>query len=109
MNLGHVILASMKHVEATLLFVFEHSASASGLKPSQNETTTQILHRLGQARDDAREKFANLYQGMNGDMRKTDDVELAIEASDQSLFLVSLIEVRPYLSSIPMNGTNTVV
>jgi len=46
---------------------------------------------------------------MNGDMRKTDDVELAIEASDQSLFLVSLIEVRPYLSSIPMNGTNTVV
>jgi hypothetical protein len=89
----------MKHVEETLLFVFEHATSASGPNPSENETAAQILRRLDQARDDARKEFANLYisQGMSEDSQKNDDVELDVEASDQSLFVVSLIEVYFYL------------
>ena len=98
-NLGQAILTSMKHVEETLLFVFEHATSASGPNPSENETAAQILRRLDQARDDARKEFANLYisQGMSEDSQKNDDVELDVEASDQSLFVVSLIEVYFYL------------
>jgi hypothetical protein len=99
-NLGEVILASMKHVEATLLFVFEHTAGTSGPKPPENETSTQILHRLDQARDAAREKFAGLFRGMNEDAPKN---ELTSDASDHFLFLVSLIEVCLYLPKYPAN------
>jgi hypothetical protein len=97
-NLGHVILASMKHVEATLLFVFEHSATTSGPKPSDKETSTQILHRLDEARDAAREVFTGLHRHMNEDANKNENVEVPPDASDQFLFLVSLIEVCLYLS-----------
>jgi hypothetical protein len=96
-NLGQVILASMKHVEATLLFVFEHTAGTSGPKPSDKETSTQILHRLDQARDAAREVFAGLHRYMNEDAKKNENVEIPPHASDQFLFLVSLIEVCLYL------------
>lgn len=96
-NLGQVILESMKHVEATLLFVFEHTAGKSGPKPS-DETSTQILHRLDQARDAAREVFAGLHRYMNEDAKKIENVEIPPDASDQFLFLVSLIEVCLYLS-----------
>ena len=99
-NLGHTILTSMKHVEATLLFVFEHATNASEPKLSENETTSQILDRLDQARDDAREEFAKLSQGMNGDSQTTNAVGLAEEASNESLFIVSLIEVRLFTSAI---------
>jgi hypothetical protein len=94
-NLGQVILESMKHVEATLLFVFEHTAGTSGPKPSDKETSTQILHRLDQARDAAREMFAGLHRYMNEDAK---NVEIPPDASEQFLFLVSLIEVCFYLS-----------
>lgn len=87
----------MKHIEETLLFVFEHATSASGPNPSENETAAQILRLLDQARDDARKEFANLSQGMNEDSQKIDDVGLDVEASDQSLFVVSLMEVYFYL------------
>ena len=93
-NLGHAILTSMKHVEATLLYVFEHASNASKSHLPENETAAQILHRLDQAWDDAREEFAKLFQGMNGDSHKTDGVGLAEEASNESLFHVSLMEVR---------------
>lgn len=93
----------MKHVEETLLFVFEHATSASGPNPSENETATQILRRLDQARDDARKDFTHLSQGMNESSQKNDDVGLDVEASDQSLFVVSLIEVYFYLSRSLMN------
>jgi hypothetical protein len=108
-NLGLAILASMKQVEAILLFVFEHATSASSPKPSQNETT-QILRRLDQARDNAKEEFANLFQEIDGNLRNTDDIGLALEASDQSHFLVSLIEARLYiyLSQMLVNRNNTV-
>ena len=99
-NLGHAILTSMKHVEATLLFVFEHTTNASEPKLSENETAAQILDRLDQARDDAKEEFAKLSQGLNGDSQKTDTVGPAEEASNESLFLVSLIEVRLFTSAI---------
>ena len=105
-NLGHAILTSMKHVEATLLFVFEHATNASESRLSENETATQILHRLNQARDDAREEFAKLF---HGDSQKTDDVGLAGEASNESLFLVSLIEVRLFLPRLPMGGNNAII
>jgi hypothetical protein len=97
-NLGQVILASMKHVEATLLFVFEHTAGTSGPNPSDKETSTQILHRLDEARDAAREVFAGLHRYMNEDAKKNENVEIPPDASDQFLFLVSLIEVCLYLS-----------
>jgi hypothetical protein len=93
----------MKHVEETLLFVFEHATSASSPNPSENETAAQILHRLDQARDDARKEFANLSQGMDEDPPKNDDVGLGVKASDQSLFVVSLIEVYLYPPRSPMN------
>ena len=93
-NLGHAILTSMKHVEATLLYVFEHASNASESKLPENETPAQILHRLDQAQDDAIEEFAKLFQGMNGDSQKTNDIGLAEEASNESLFHVSLIEVH---------------
>ena len=107
-NLGQTILTSMKHVEETLLFVFERATSASGPKPPENETAAQILHRLDQARDDARKEFANLSQGMNEDSQKYDDVGLDVEASDQSLFVVSLIEVHLYLPRSRINRDNVV-
>lgn len=97
-NLGRAILASMKHVEATLLFVFEHTVGASGPKPSDKETSTQILNRLDEARDAAREVFADLHRYMNKDAMKNENVEIPTDASDQFLFLVSLIEVCLYLS-----------
>ena len=102
-NLGQAILTSMKHVEETLLFVFEHATSTSGPKPSESETAAQILHRLDQARDDARKEFANLSQGMDEDSQKNDDMRLDVEASDQSLFVVSLIEVYLYLPRSSMS------
>lgn len=96
-NLGQVILASMKHVEATLLFVFERTAGTLGQKPPERETSTQILHRLDQARDNARETFAGLFRGMKEDAPKNEYMGLAYDASDHFLFLVSLIEVCLYL------------
>jgi hypothetical protein len=102
-NLGQVILASMKHVEATLLFVFEHTAGTSEPTPSDKETSTQILHRLDQARDAAREVFAGLHRYMNENVKKKENVEIPPDASDQFLFLVSLIEVCLYLSKTYAN------
>jgi hypothetical protein len=99
-NLGEVILASMKHVEATLLFVFEHTAGALGPEPPEKETSTQILHRLDQARDAAREMSAGLFRDMNEDAPKH---ELTSDASDLFLFLVSLIEVCLYLPKTSAN------
>ncbi len=90
-NLGQAILASMKHVEATLLFVFEHTADTSGPKPS--ESSTQLLHQLDQARDVAKEVFAGLHRGMSEDAKEIEKVGLPPDASDHFLFLVSLIEV----------------
>jgi hypothetical protein len=92
-NLGQVILESMKHVEATLLYVFERTAGTLGPKPPGRETSTQILHRLDQARDNAREMFAGLFRGMKEDAPKNDYMGLAYDASDHFLFLVSLIEM----------------
>ena len=108
-NLGHAILTSMKHVEATLLFVFEHAKNASELKLPENETAAQILHRLDQARDDAREEFAQLFQSMDGNSQITDDVGLAEGALSESLFLVSLIDVCSFLPRLPMGGNNVSV
>jgi len=93
MNLGEVILASMKHVETILLFVFEYTSSTTGPRSFDKETTTQILYRLDQARDAAKQGFTSLFQGTNDDAPKTDKIWLEAEATDQSLFLVSLIEV----------------
>jgi hypothetical protein len=93
-NLGHAILTSMKHVEATLLYVFEHASNTSKSKLPENETPARILHRLDQAQDDARGEFAKLFQVMNGDSQKINDVGPAEEASNETLFHVSLIEVR---------------
>jgi hypothetical protein len=98
-NLGQAILASMKHVEVTLLFVFEHAAGTSGPRPSDKEASTQILHRLDQARDAAREVFAGLHRYMNDDTKKNENVEIPPDVSDQFLFFVSLIEVCLYLSN----------
>ena len=100
-NLGQIILASMKHVEATLLFVFEHKP-----KPFEKEKTSQLLDRLDHARDAAREEFASLFQGMN---EENDDVEVVVGTSEQFLFLVSLIEVGLYLPIITANGNKAVV
>lgn len=96
-NLGQVILESMKHVEATLLFVFERTAGTLGQKPPERETSTQILHRLDQARDNAREMFAGLFRGIKEDAPKNEYMGLAYDASDHFLFLVSLIEVCLYI------------
>ncbi|KAI9510386.1 hypothetical protein F5148DRAFT_1179931 [Russula earlei] len=98
-NLGQVILQSMKHVEATLLFVFERTSSESGPKPSNKETTTQLLNQLEQAQNVAKKEFAILFQGTNDDAKKHDHVELAMQASDQSLFLVSLMEMANEMHS----------
>ena len=92
MDLGQVMLASMKHVEATLLFVFEHAAGTFGPKSPEKETSAQLLHRLDQARDAAREMFAGLFRGMNEDA-KSEYMGSTFDASDHSLFLVSLMEV----------------
>jgi hypothetical protein len=92
----------MKYVEETLLFVFEHATSTSTPKFSENKTAVQILHQLDQARDDARKEFVNSLQCMIKDLQKNDDVRLDVEASDQSLFVVSLIEVCLYIPRLPM-------
>ena len=96
-DLGQAILVSMKHVEATLLYVFEHSAGTLGPKPSDKDTSTQILHQLDRARDSAREVFAGLHRYMNEDTKRNENVEIPPDVSDQFLFLVSLIEVCPSL------------
>jgi hypothetical protein len=83
----------MKYVEETLLFVFEHATSTSAPRFSENKTAVQILRQLDQARDDARKEFVNLLQGMIRDLQKNDNARFDVEASDQSLFVVSLIEV----------------
>ncbi len=94
-NLGREILTSMKHVEVTLLFAFEHTAGALGPKPSEKETSTQVLHRLDRARDAARGVFA-LNRDTNEDTPKIENVGISSDASDQFVFLVSLMEVSTY-------------
>jgi hypothetical protein len=110
-SLGQALLASMKHVEAVLLFVFEHTASSPRPNPFENESASQLRHRLEQARDAAREEFADLFLGMNGDAGdgpKSDDIGHAEEASDQFLFVVSLIEVSLHIPKFPRDESNSV-
>ncbi|KAI9446851.1 hypothetical protein H4582DRAFT_1908820 [Lactarius indigo] len=83
LDLGQAILASMKHVEDTLLFVFERTANAFG--PSKKEAA-QILHQLDQARDAARKELTDLFGGSS----KNDTTS---EVSCHSHFFVSLIEM----------------
>ena len=101
MDLGQVILASMKHVEATLLFVFEDTVCTFGPKPHEKETSAQLLRRLDQARGAAREVFAGLFRGMNQDAPQNEYMGSTFDASDHSLFLVSLMEVCLYLLKHP--------
>ena len=105
MDLGQVILVSMKHVEATLLFVFEGTAGTFGPKPHEKETSAQLLRRLDQARDAAREMFAGLFRGMNEVVPQNEYMGSTFDASDHSLFLVSLIEVCIYLLKTSSNIT----
>ncbi|KAH9174246.1 hypothetical protein EDB89DRAFT_2067893 [Lactarius sanguifluus] len=83
LDLGQAILASMKHVEDTLLFVFERTANA--FRPSKKEAA-QILHQLDQARDAARKGLTDLFGGSP----KNDTTS---EVSGHSHFFVSLIEM----------------
>jgi hypothetical protein len=96
LDLGQAILASMKHVEATLLFVFERNSSALG--HSKKETANQILHLLDQTRDAARKELADLFQQVNeGSL----NIDTSSEMSIYSHFFVSLIEVCNYIHSVP--------
>ncbi|KAH8983677.1 hypothetical protein EDB86DRAFT_2811253 [Lactarius hatsudake] len=83
LDLGQAILASMKHVEDTLLFVFEHTANA--FQPSK-KGAAQILHQLDQARDAAKKELTDLFGGSP----KNDTTS---EVSGHSHFFVSLIEM----------------
>jgi hypothetical protein len=95
-DLGQAILASIKHVEATLLFVFERNPGHS-----KKETENQILHQLDQARDAARKELAGLFQQVDEDSPKND---ITSEVSSYSHFFVSLIEVCIYTLSVPAMG-----
>jgi peptidoglycan hydrolase CwlO-like protein len=88
LDLGRAILASMKHVEATLLVVFERTADAFG--HSKKETADQILQQLDQARDAAKKELADLFQQVNEGSPK---IEITTEVSSHSHFFASLIEV----------------
>lgn len=89
----------MKHVEATLLFVFERTANAFG--PSKKETANQILHQLDQARDAARKELSDLFQQVNEGSPK---IDITSEVSSHSHFFVSLIEVCNYILKRTNNG-----
>jgi hypothetical protein len=94
-DLGQAILASIKHVEATLLFVFERNPNAFGR--SKKETTNQILLQLDQARCAARKELAGLFQQVDDGSPKN---EITSEVSSYSHFFVSLIEVCIYTLSV---------
>jgi hypothetical protein len=98
-DLGQAILASIKHVEATLLFVFERNPTAFG--NSKKETANQILHQLDQARGAARKELAGLFQQVDDGSPKND---ITSEVSNYSHFFVSLIEVCIYTLSVPVMG-----
>lgn len=98
-DLGQVILESIKHVEATLLFVFERNPNAFG--HSKKETANQILLQLDQARGAARKELAGLFQQVDDDSPKND---ITSEVSSYSHFFVSLIEVCIYTLSVPTMG-----
>ena len=92
----------MKHVEATLLFVFERGPNASG--DSKIENANQILHRLDQARDTARKELADLFQQINeGSL----EIDVSSEISSHSHFFVSLIEVCSYILTYQQSGIKT--
>jgi hypothetical protein len=99
-QLSQAILASMKYVEAALLFAFERSANVPGLETSGNKTAPQILRRLDEARDAARREFATAFQSMNDGARKDENGEVTVEALGHTSFLVSLIEVCDRLAKI---------
>ncbi|KAH9056632.1 hypothetical protein EDB87DRAFT_1675958 [Lactarius vividus] len=77
LDLGQAILGSMKHIEDTLLFVFERTAKREA---------AQILHQLDQARDAAKKELTDLFGGSP----KSDTTS---EVSGHSHFFVSLIEM----------------
>ncbi|KAI0303455.1 hypothetical protein B0F90DRAFT_1711174 [Multifurca ochricompacta] len=91
--LGQIILASMKHIEGTLLYVFERTDNPSWPNPPEKETTNQISHRLDQARVAARKELAGVFQHLNENAPKNENVGTTVEASVHSLFFVSLIEM----------------
>ena len=88
LELGKAIVTSMKHVEATLLFVFERAANAFG--HPKKETANQILRQLDEARDAARKELADLFQQVNDGSL---NIDIASKVSSHSHFFVSLIEV----------------
>jgi hypothetical protein len=98
-QLAQAILASMKYVEVTLLFVFERTTDVPGLGSSERETAPQILRQLDQARDAAGREFA-LFQHMDDDARKDENDGVTVEAWGHTSFFVSLIEVRYRLPKI---------
>jgi hypothetical protein len=100
-ELAQAILASMKYVEAALLLVFERTANAPGLVPSEKQTAAQILRALDEARDAARRECVTLFQHMNEDAPNDDNVRAAVGTSGHPLFLVSLIEVCFQFPKVP--------
>src|SRR5258708_28760547 len=94
-NLGREILTSMKHVEVTLLFAFEHTAGALGPKPSEKETSIQVLHRLDRARDAATGVFA-LNRDTNEDTPKIENVGISSDAAHQFVFLLYIMKLSTY-------------
>ena len=98
-DLGKAILASIKHVEVTLLFVFERNPNTFG--HSKKETANQVLHQLDQARDAARKELAGLFQQVDEYSSKND---ITSEISSYSHFFVSLIEVCIYTLNVPAMG-----
>ena len=95
-DLGQAILASLKHVEATLLFVFERNSNALG-HPKKG-AANQIMYRLDQARDTAKNELADLFHQVNEGSLNND---ISSEISSYSHFFVSLIEVCDH---IPLTG-----
>ncbi|KAH9977258.1 hypothetical protein BGW80DRAFT_1435937 [Lactifluus volemus] len=98
-QLSQAILASMKYVEAALLFAFERSANVPGLETSGNKTAPQILRRLDEARDAARREFATAFQSMNDGARKdenemADEMNRAVLVADKILSLHSTSRTR---------------
>jgi hypothetical protein len=87
-DLGQAILASMKHVEATLLFVFERHPNVLG-HPKKG-AVNQILYRLDHARDTTRNELADLFHQVNEGSLNND---ISSKISSYSHFFVSLIEV----------------
>jgi len=102
LDLGQAILRSMKHVEGTLLFVFERTANAFG--PQKIEAANQILHQLDVAREAARKELADLFRQVNEGSTK---IDISSEASNYSRFFVSLIEVGNYMFIVPAGAVKS--